>query len=128
MGKNAIGFETVQEIGLGMPEVEEGTAYGSPALRVRGKMMAVVPVNPSAEPGSLAVCVDREQRAALLAEAPEIYYVTPHYEGYDWVLVRLGRIDRGMLRDLLGMAHKFVTRKAKMRSTVRKRAKTKTKK
>jgi hypothetical protein len=85
--------------------------------------MAVVPVNPSAEPGSLAVCVDREQRAALLAEAPEIYYVTPHYEGYDWVLVRLGRIDRGMLKDLLGMAYKFATRKGTGQAAGRKRRK-----
>ena len=112
MTKKAIGFEAVREIGLALPGVEEGTAYGSPALRVRGKMMAVVPVNPSAEAGSLAVAVDREQRAALLAEAPEIYYVTPHYEGYDWVLVRLARVDREVLKDLLGMAHKFVMRKA----------------
>jgi hypothetical protein len=128
MTKSAISFETVRGIGLTLPGVEEGTAYGSPALRVRGKMMAVVPVNPSAEPGSLAVCVDREQRAALLAEAPEIYYVTPHYEGYDWVLVRLGRIDRGMLKDLLGMAHKFVTRKGASRAAGAKRGKPRSRK
>ena len=53
------------------------TAYGSPALKVGGKLMACVPINKSAEPGSLMVRVDRnEQRQTLLAEAPELYYVT----------------------------------------------------
>jgi len=32
--------------------VEESTAYGSPALKVRGKLLACVPVHRSAEPGS----------------------------------------------------------------------------
>ena len=64
----------------------------------------------SAEPGSLMVRVDFDDRAELLAGDPEVYYVTPHYEGYNAVLVRLSRVKPDVLRDLLGMAHKFVTR------------------
>jgi hypothetical protein len=43
------------------------------------------------------------------AAAPDVYYVTDHYLGYSAVLVRLSRVTRDVLRDLLGMAHKFVT-------------------
>jgi hypothetical protein len=39
------------------------------------------------------------------------------------VLVRLSRVSPGVLRDLLGMAYKFVTSKAGSRSSSRKRKK-----
>ena len=106
---SAIDFDTVRKIGLALPGVEVGTAYGSPALKVRGKLLACVPVNRSAEPGSIAVRVDFDDRAELLAAAPDVYYVTDHYLNYTAVLVRLSRITPDVLRDLLGMAHKFVT-------------------
>lgn len=107
----AINFDTVREIGLRLPGVEESTAYGSPALKVRGKLLACIPVNRSAEPASLAVRVDFDERAELLAADPDLYYVTDHYVGYDAVLVRLSRVNPDVLRELLGMAYKFVTRK-----------------
>jgi hypothetical protein len=111
MPKRTINFDDVQEIGLTLPGVEASTAYGAPALKVRGKLLACIPSNRSAEPGSLLIRVDLDDRAELLAEAPDVYYVTDHYVGYNGVLVRLSRINRDMLRDLLGVAHKFVTRK-----------------
>lgn len=109
MPRNTINFDTVRKIGLTLPGVEVGTAYGSPALKVRGKLLACVPVNRSAEPGSLAVRVGFDDRAELLAAAPDVYYVTDHYLNYTAVLVRLSRVTPDVLRDLLGMAHKFVT-------------------
>jgi hypothetical protein len=42
-----------------------------------------------------------EQRAGLLAEAPETYYLTDHYRNYPVVLVRLSRIRIDQLRDHL---------------------------
>jgi len=125
MAKRAINFDTVREIGLAMPGVEEGTAYGSPALKVRGKMMACVPTHRTAEPGSLAVRVDFGDRAELVAAAPEIYYVPAHYVEYNAVLVRLARIDAAALRDLLKMAYRFVTRSEAARSSGRARRKPK---
>ena len=109
MRTSTVDFATVRKIGLTLPGVEQSTAYGSPALKVRGKLLACVPVNRSAEPGSLAVRVGFDDRAELLAAAPDVYYVTDHYLEYNAVLVRLSRITPDILRDLLGMAHKFVT-------------------
>jgi hypothetical protein len=105
-----------------LPGVEEGTAYGSPALKVRGKLLACVPAHRSAEPDSLAVRVDFADRAELLEAAPDIYYLTDHYVDYNAVLVRLARVNPEVLRDLLGMAYKFVTAKA-ARGPARKRRK-----
>ena len=101
----------MRKIGLALPGVEESTAYGAPALKVRGKLLACVPTHRSAEPGSLVVRVDFDERAELLAADPDVYYVTDHYLNYTAVLVRLSRVTPDELRDLLGMAHKFVTAK-----------------
>ena len=101
MPRCAINFEAVRKIGLALPGVEESTAYGSPALKVHGKLLACIPAHRSAEPGSLAVRVGFEDRAELLAADPEVYYVTEHYAGYSAVLVRLSRVDADVLPDLL---------------------------
>lgn len=119
MPRGKTDFDTVRKIGLALPGVEEGTAYGSPALKVRGKLMTCVPSHRSAEPGSLVVCVDFADRAELLAADPDTYYVTDHYLEYPSVLVRLSRVTPDVLRDLLGMAHKFVSAKAARRSSRR---------
>src|SRR5438094_7264558 len=122
MLKNGTDFDTVRKIGLALPGVEESTAYGSPALKVHGKLLTCIAINRSAEPGSLAVRVDFDDRAELLAADPDVYYVTDHYVGYNAVLGRLSRVNPDVLRDLLGMAYKFVTRNAAPR-TARKRRK-----
>jgi hypothetical protein len=123
MARSRSDFETVRKIGLALPGVEGSTAYGSPALKVHGKLLACIPAHRSAEPGSLVIRVDFDDRAELLAADPDVYYVTDHYIPYNAVLVRLSRVNRDVLRDLLGMAYKFVTRKAAPRSPARKRRK-----
>jgi hypothetical protein len=120
MPKSTVDFDTVRNIGLSLPGVEESTAYGFPALKIGGKLLACVPANRSAEPGSLVVRVDFDDRAELLAAGPDVYYVTDHYVGYSAVLVRLSRVNSHVLRNLLGMAYKFVTRNAAPRLPTRK--------
>ncbi len=121
MPRSTIDFDTVRNIGLALPGVEESTAYGLPALKIQGKLLACVPANASAEPGSIVVRVDFDDRAELLAAAPDVYYVTDHYLDDSAVLVRLSRVNPDVLRDLLGMAHKFVTANVVLRSPSRKR-------
>jgi hypothetical protein len=123
MPTSGINFDAVRKIGLALPGVEASTAYGAPALKVRGKLLACVPAHRSAEPNSLAVRVDFDDRAELLAAAPNVYYVTDHYLNYNAVLVRLSRVTPDVLRDLLGMAHKFMTAHEARRSPSRKRRK-----
>ena len=123
MPRSTINFDTVRKIGLALSGVEESTAYGSPALKVHGKLLACVPKNRSAEPNSLMVRVGFDDRAELLAAAPDVYYVTDHYLNYSSVLVRLSRVTPDVLRDLLGMAHKFVTAHSPRRPPSRHRRK-----
>jgi hypothetical protein len=121
MPRSTITFDTVRDIALMLPGVQESTAHGFPALKVDGKLLACVPANRSAEPASVLVRLDFDDRAELIDTDPVVYYLTDHYVGYSAVLVRLSRVKPDALRDLLGMAYKFVTRKAARRPSARKR-------
>ena len=115
------GFRAVRQIGLALPEVEEGTAYGTPALKVRGRMFACVAIHRSAEPNTLAVRIEFDRRDELIAANPDTYYLTDHYVNYPCVLVRLNRIREQELRDLLLLSWRFVSTAAKLGVRKRKR-------
>ena len=117
--RRAITFDVIREIGKQLPGTEVGTAYGSPALKVNGRMYAAIAINKEAEPNSLVVFLaDFDQRDALIAEEPETYYVKPHYEAHPVVLVRLSRVTRDALADLLCGAHRVVSSTPKQRRRV----------
>src|SRR5262245_26985591 len=113
MAKRGITFDTVRKIGLALPGAEEGTVYGSPALKVGGKMFACIAVHSSAEPNSLAIRMPFDARDDLIAEDPGTYYVKEHYVNYPCVLVRLNRVHADALPDLLRMGWQFVASQAK---------------
>jgi hypothetical protein len=104
-----------------LPGIEEGTSWGTPALKIDGQMFTCIPIHKSAEPGSLAVRVDFAQRDELLAADPETYYVKEHYVNYPCVLVRLARIHDDALRDLLRMGYEFVRTRKQRRKRKEKR-------
>lgn len=90
-------FETVRQLALALPGVEEGTSYGTPAFRVCGKFLARL-----REGGeSLVVKVGHDERDMLMAADPEAFYITDHYVGYPTILVRLSAVDLDVLRDVL---------------------------
>jgi hypothetical protein len=111
MARKRISFNTVREIGLALPDVEEGTAYGSPALKVHGRMFACLAVHRSAEPDSLVIRISFDQRDELIAAEPKTYYLTDHYVNYPAVLVRLRLVSPDALRELLLMAWRFESAK-----------------
>ena len=109
-------FRTVRAIGLKLPGVIETTMYGTPALKLRGNMLAVVASNKQAERNTLAVRCDDTQRDLLIAEQPDVYYLKPHYEGYSVVLVRMSRVTSDAMRDLLAGAHRLAGAPARKRA------------
>jgi hypothetical protein len=114
-------FRTVRAIGLKLPDVEESTMYGAPALKLGGRLIACIASNKSAEPNTLIVRTDFEQRDMLIEEAPDTYYVKDHYKTYPVVLVRLSRVNADAMRDLLTAAHRFVSAGAKKKPRPRAR-------
>jgi hypothetical protein len=80
-----IAWEDVVSVARELPEVEETTSYGRPALKVRGKFVAAMRSNPDA----LVVRCDLDEKPFLLEARPEILFETPHYHGWGYMLIRL---------------------------------------
>ena len=90
------------DVARALPGVELGGKYdGSPILRLGGCFMAGAATHASAEPESLVVRVDLDERRLWLAEAPDVFYLTRYYERHPVVLVRAAKIDDDALRDVL---------------------------
>lgn len=112
--RSADSFDAVRSVGLELPGVEAATKYdGSPVLKVGGAFMAGLATHHSAEPNTLVVRADLEERESLLEEAPETYYLTDYYRRHPVVLARLSKIDRAALRDLLSLSRRLTMAKAR---------------
>ena len=83
--KRPVTWDTVRQLALALPEVEEGTSYGTPAFRVRGKLFTRL--HDSGE--SIVLRIDPDERTMRMKVDPESYYITDHYLNYPYMLVRL---------------------------------------
>jgi len=101
-------FDDIRKIGLKLPRAEESRYYRMPALKVDDEVFVVCTSHPSAEPNSVSVPVGFKRRAELIARDPAVFYLKPHYEPYPVVLVRLDRIERVTLGQLLRSAYRAV--------------------
>ena len=72
----------------GLPEVEEGTLFGAPAIRVRKKFLACIK-----DAETLVIRCPLEEKELLKEAAPDIYWETDHYKGWPGILVRLSAIS-----------------------------------
>jgi hypothetical protein len=108
MRRTGVNFEVVRALGREFPDLQESAIYGSPALKLGKRLVACLAIHRSAEPGSLVVRTDFEQRAALLTDDPGTYYLTDHYAKHPVVLVRLARLQHDQVRDLLASARQCV--------------------
>ena len=91
-------WEDVEAIGLRYPGVEAAAWFGTPGLKVGGKGMCRLRTGPDA----LVIRVlDLGDREALLQGQPEVFFTTPHYDGYPYVLVQLEKVDPGQLEELV---------------------------
>lgn len=109
MKKNSsVTYDTVRRIGLTFPGVSESTSYGTPALKVKGKLF----VRMWEDGETMVLKTTFAEREELMAADPETYFITDHYLNYEWVLVNLKKIKQDALKDLLGGAYKLAqTRK-----------------
>ena len=110
-------FKNVEAIGRTLPDVELTTSWGSPTLKVRGKMFVCIAVNKAAEPNTLVVMMDFADRDALIEDDPATYYLKDHYLNYPCVLVRLSRIHPDALRDLVTGAHRYISAKTRKKKS-----------
>ena len=103
----AVKFEAVRRMALALDNVEEGTSYGTPAFKVGGVLFLRL----HQDLDSLVVRMDLERREEMMAADPEASYITEHYLNYPWMLVRLARVHRDALQDLIATAWRASARK-----------------
>jgi hypothetical protein len=99
-----VSFEIVRQLAHRLPAVEDSTSYGTPALKVRGKLFARLHQDGT----TLVLRADSLDRQILLQADAKTFYITDHYRNYPWILVRLARISRRSLPDLLERAWRHV--------------------
>jgi hypothetical protein len=91
-------FDDVRKIALAWPEVEDGTSYGTSALKVRKKMLVRLK-----EDGDSLVMpgVAIDEREVLVETQPKVFYFTDHYRDYPIVLIRLSKAKRASVEPFL---------------------------
>lgn len=98
MMRPMVTWDEVLALGAALPEVVESTSYGTPALKVRGKLM--VRLRSEAE-GHLVVMCQMDEKEAMLASGDPAFTTTPHYDGYPSILVDLTKIHPDQLGELI---------------------------
>jgi hypothetical protein len=91
-------FDDVRKMALAWPEVEDGTSYGTPALKVRKKMLARL----REDHDSLVIPgVSLDEREMLIESQQKVFYFTDHYRDYPMVLIRLSKARGAIVEPLL---------------------------
>ena len=108
MPTNETDFDSIRQVVMQLPDVEESTIHAAPSWKLKGKLLTCPAIHKSAEPNSLLVKIAPLERARLLTEEPETYYVTDHYRSVSVILVRLSKINRKSLQTLIQLAWEFV--------------------
>lgn len=80
-----ITWDDLVAVGRELPEIEESTSYGRPALKVRGKFVAAL----RSDPDAVVVKCDLEEKPFLLEARPDVLFETPHYAGWPAMLIKL---------------------------------------
>lgn len=105
-------FDDIRKLALKWPEVEDGTSYGTAALKVRKKLLARL----KEDGDSLVVLgVPLDERDMLVESQPKLFYFTDHYRDYPMVLVRLSKAKGASIEPLLRWRWRELASKAAVR-------------
>jgi hypothetical protein len=97
-------FDDIREMAHALPGVVDGTSYGTPALKVGGKLIARLHQSIDC----VVLRSDLLDREILMQSAPDVFFITDHYQNYPWILLRLGALDKRVLPELIERAWRLV--------------------
>ena len=98
-------YERYLKVALALPGTEASTSYGTPAVKVRGKILSRW--RTEAE-GALAIRCDFLDRQILLQAQPDVFFLTDHYLNYPMILIRIEKVSQDVLRDVAERAWRLV--------------------
>ncbi len=93
-------WNEVRELALAWPGMADSTSYGTPSLKVRGKFVARL----REDGATVALRIDVLERAERIAADPAAFFITDHYANYPAVVVRLSKVKKSDLAELLESA------------------------
>ncbi len=108
-------WDDVARVCLALPGTTESTTYGARSWKVAGKPFVwerplrrrdLEELGDTAPTGPVlaARVPDEGAKQALIAEEPDVYFTTSHFDGFPAVLVRLDALDEESLMELAGEA------------------------
>ena len=108
-------WSDVRRLALALPGTAERSSRGLPQWRVKDKLFVwerplrradLEALGAGAPDGDIlgARVADLGVKQALIADAPGVYFTTPHFDGYPAILVRLDRIGGAELSELISEA------------------------
>jgi hypothetical protein len=107
-------FDQAIEFALTLPGTELGSSYGKPAVKVASNGRGFL--FPSHERDtSFALALDLDTIEILKETDPETFWQTPHYLGWEGVLIRYDSKDDGRVREIIERSRAFVSAKPKAR-------------
>ena len=121
--RRGVSFPEVSELAKALSGVIESTSYGTPALKVDGKLLARL----KEDGETLVLRMDFVNRDLLLRAEPDLFFLTDHYLNYPSILLRLKEVTRKRMAELLEDAWRLVAPRRRepsgaKRPTTKKRA------
>jgi len=108
-------FEEAIAFALTLPDTELGTSYGKPAAKVVSNGRAFLFPSHEADT-SFGVAIDLDTIEILKETDPETFWQSPHYVGWEGVLVRYDSRDKERVMDVISRSRDFVAAKPKARA------------
>ena len=103
-GKLLKNWQRTVKLACKLPGVTEDRSYGTPALKVKGKLLARLR---SEAEGGLALFCEFVEREMLLQADSDAFYITDHYRDHPMILVNLARVRWEAMPQLLESAWKM---------------------
>lgn len=95
-----LNIQNVRSVALSLPGVEEKPCHGTPAFYVRGKLLARLQEHEE----TLSIGCPRDERAELIEQYPDVFFITEHFRNYDYVLISLTAADANLLAQMFESA------------------------
>jgi len=111
-------FEEAVAFALTLPDTERGTSYGKAAVKVASNGRAFIYPGHEADT-SFALAMDLDSIEILKETDPATFWQSPHYVGWEGLLIRYDSPDEERVREVIGRSRDFVA--AKPRAKPRKR-------
>jgi hypothetical protein len=107
-------FDEAIAFALTLPDTERGTSYGKPAVKVTSNGRAFLFPSHEADT-SFGVAIELDTIELLKETDPQTFWQSPHYVGWEGVLIRYDSKDEDRVREVIARSRDWVAAKSKPR-------------